>query len=116
MSGQEASLPKWAQAELARLRQDCEYWKAQALAGPDDSNVFVKMGGNESRPLGRDVRVDFRWPNRQHPERPDYIQVRHDDDGLYVAAGNDCIAVRPSASNSVRIDRVDHNGHKTQAP
>lgn len=100
------NLPKWAQANLARLEADMKYWQDKATAGPADSDTFVDGGfGSPSTPLGRRPNITFYLVGG--PGDPGQFSNRFDvmltsRGELQVSAG-DGLVVQPWASNVVRI-------------
>lgn len=98
-----ASLPKWAQAEMARLRGNVEYWRRRASVGPDDSNTFAHPYSDAPLPLGHDTTIQFVTTAglriNVHLERN---RVSGAYDRLDVNAG-DSVLIVPRASNSIKI-------------
>ena len=60
MRGDATKLPKWAQAEIARLERSVAYWQAKASEGPEDSTVFLDDFSDAPRPLGEDPIITFK--------------------------------------------------------
>lgn len=100
---QEAKLPKWAQNELYRLRTNETYWKAQALAGPEQSNTFVVQDGESIKPLGDSPNIRFNLG----PDWHEKIEVRVEGNRVLVYGG-DTLAVMPRSSNYCEI-RLTHD-------
>ena len=94
-----ATLPKWAQNELARLERDLEYTRAKLAQAPDDSRVFANPYSDAPQPLG-DADVEFRVNDH------DKFKVGLDDvrDGTVLTVyGGDTLQIEPQASNVVRV-------------
>lgn len=120
---QEAQLPKYAQRELHRLRDDLRNAQAAVAAvfgNPEGARVVVDPNSDTPLPLpgGDRALVEFRLTvdaderREQRVEdgkrRPDYFQVRFASDSpdeLYVSGykSGSALAVVPHASNAVRI-------------
>ena len=94
-------LPKQAQREIARLRQEVEHWKAKALAAagtdPESTNVYVYGGGvDEDSGLPPNSVIVFRIGNQR-------FNVQHEHDAVAIRARDGLIVVQPVASNVVRV-------------
>lgn len=92
-------LPKWAQAEFARLERDLKYWQAKASEGPEGSLAFADPYSDAPRPLGNDPHVKFVTKDGKEF----FVQLSPKFDLLEVRAG-DGIVVYPSAANSITLE------------
>lgn len=98
-------LPKWAQAEIARLTSDLKTARATLSAGPEDSTVIVDPHG-DVRPMGTPYSVEFvqRLPNG----RPVSYEVRATHTGglEVVTDAGYLVPFGSSAINVVRLATV----------
>lgn len=90
----ETKLPRWAQMELRRLRDDLADAQHRLTVGPE-SLVRADPYSDAPRPLGDDTTVEFTLPGGK-------IRVRMEGDALDVHGG-DSLAIWPRSSNGVRI-------------
>ena len=98
MRGDRTKLPTWAQRVLERLERDLEYAEQRLTAGPEDSNTFADPYAEASRPLGRDVSVEF----RTGPTRSERVIVRVNKDKVNIHGGNS-LRIFPSSSNVIEV-------------
>lgn len=91
-------LPKWAQAEIRRLRANEKHHLERLGHGPEGSDTFASPFSDAPTPLGEGTLVEFRfgegWGERFH--------ARLEGERLIVSGGSS-IAVLPQASNVVEV-------------
>jgi hypothetical protein len=105
-------LPQWAQDELRMLEADREFWKEQALGGPNDTDTLVHLYPKPSIPLpkGTTIRfvlgdspdewIDVRRARESHFNREGDVVVRCGPGAL--------LAALPEATNSLNLRRLRH--------
>lgn len=93
----ESKLPLWAQSELRRLRSNLAHAERKLGAGPE-SRVCADPYSSTPRYLADDTKVEFRLGADLRAK----IQVRIEDDALYVYGG-DSISFHPDSSNTGMI-------------
>lgn len=101
----ESRLPKWAQAELQRLRRelDAERQQVEELKGNiPDSDTFVLDYLRSNAPLPRGSRIGF-YPKPDNDHLRQQIQV-YCEAGKLRVQGDYALIVRPSASNTLTIE------------
>lgn len=97
----EAKLPRWAQAELRRLRAQVETLErssAELRAEVGDTDVHVLNYERANQPLPKNARIEFRLGDRYDQ----VIQVARDDDTVRIS-GHRGICVIPVVSNVVAV-------------
>jgi hypothetical protein len=94
-----ATLPKWAQNEIARLESDVEHWKVKATAGPANSDTFV-TNYKADKPLGSSPQIKFQVGENNHQ----CIEAKIVNGELRVSApwGGSLLVV-PNCSNVVSL-------------
>lgn len=109
----EERLPKWAQAEMERLRlramrAEAERDEARLATGPDESDVVIDGWGAIPVGLGRGTQISFRppGPTKLHPVRRT-IDVRVLDNGTVQVLGGAPLIVRLGASNVLYLTLDD---------
>lgn len=94
-----SKLPQWAQQEIKRLENSVEHWKAQATAGPEGSNTFIRRYGNKmDTPLGSSPIVRFQLGEGWH----EAVEVQIEKGFVHVR-GSDGITIWPSAANCIDV-------------
>lgn len=105
----EARLPKWAQAEMARLRAAADSADARVQAAndraefarlatdPEGSNTVFAEYGSPEVGLGNGVRVQFRMAGFDRDWRK-YLDVRVQGDEIELHAGGG-MSIRHNSSN-----------------
>lgn len=94
-------LPKQAQREIERLRQQVEYWKTKALAaaGADPESTNVAVYGEGLIPdsgLPPNSVIVFRIGARR-------FNVQHEHGAISIRARDGLLAVCPVAANLVQV-------------
>jgi hypothetical protein len=106
------NLPRWARAEITRLRADLAAYTARLNAGPADSDTFADPFSKARRPLGRGTNIEFvldsdsPWQAGVPSEIRCRIDVGHDGVPFLDVNGNGSIEVRPRASNAIEIRAI----------
>jgi hypothetical protein len=93
-------LPKWAQTEIRRLREDVVYYKKKASVGPEGSNTFLDPYSEVAKPLGENPTIGFGiWETGQ-------FVVRYNGTSLSVTMSGGrrgLISVIPVSGNVVEL-------------
>lgn len=90
-------LPKWAQYEITRLKLDAESWKAKALEGPAEYDVFVTYGFTDRKI------VRFQLDHERWDRYIDAYLVKHGDETVLTIHGGRTFDVRPHSSNLIHV-------------
>jgi hypothetical protein len=100
--GDEASLPKWAQHKLDKLRADNEYQRKQLVAvRTGDTDVWIWHGGSGvDTPLPPGTIIEFKVGT----EYDQYFHVSlTEQNNLYVSCGFSEMLIKPVAGNAIEV-------------
>ncbi|MEU3686959.1 DUF7239 family protein [Streptomyces narbonensis] len=100
----ESKLPKWAQAELSRLRRDLSEEKrvnADLRGDIPDTNTYVLDYGRHNQPLPNNARVSFHL--RQDDGRIRQSIQAYVEYGRLRIQGDNSLDIHPGSSNSFTL-------------
>lgn len=100
-----SKLPKWAQdhIRLLEMRVREADKRAATLFGPANTNVtWVDYGHGTKHPLPSYASVRFSLAPHGYVE----VRVERERNRVYVSAGEECLVVRPEATNVVTLTTV----------
>jgi hypothetical protein len=104
----EVKLPRWAQEELARARQEATDAKERlATYEATLSKTSVWHGNYVDPPIYLPEHTQVHWQMREGSKTFDTITVHRDDHHGLLLHGSTSIRLLPGASNSIYVDLVD---------
>ena len=100
--GDVTRLPKWAQAEITRLKSDVAYLRSRLMEGPENSTVVAEPYSDSPRFLGEDPVIEFKGIGMQ----PSSIRIKRLQLGsnvLVISTDDNAIEVSPQSGNVIRV-------------
>lgn len=96
-------LPKWVREEISQQRREIDSLTAKLTKGPEGSTTFVRDYASGHRPLGAARIIFAPGGDPEHYEGGLFEAYLEDGELIIHGSGGAGLAIRPWASNVIRI-------------